>query len=180
MTTGLTLAEYAALPQGETPDELVEGRVVPVPFGTPRHGATCSMIAERLLEWSRRRGEGQVFLGRPGVVIDEIAPTVWGPDVVFSTEKEDADGWLRRPALVVEVRDRHELAEELLKRSGIYLAAGTREVWVADPARGLFDIHEDSDAGQMGLTGDDLVRTNLLPGFACKVADLLAVGGPAG
>ena len=156
--------------------ELVRGSVVEVPFGTTRHGALCSSVAARLIAWSPRHSKGSIFLGRVGVVTNEAPATLRGPDVVFCSRDDSAseDDWLREPELVVEVQDRHETGVELHAKSVEYLEAGVGEVWVLDGPTRQLRVHRGTSEDPLVLTEWDELTSPQLPGFACKVADLLA------
>ena len=181
-TTGVTLAAYARMRQDGPLTELVRGEIVAVPFGSAGHGLRCSYVvaalAGRLPEVSR----GRVLAGRVGFVTDESPATVRGPDVIVlpadrPLPAETPDGWLRGPAaLVVEVRDRHETVADLRAKAVEYLRAGVGEVWALDGPTRQLRVHRDPSAEPLTLAESDELTSPQLPGFACKVADLLAVG----
>jgi Uma2 family endonuclease len=83
------------------------------------------------------------------------------------------------PDLAVEVISPRDLYSRVEAKVDEYLAAGTRLVWVVDPATctarvhradgSITDVHEDAE-----LDGEDV-----LPGFRCRVADLFRTPTPS-
>jgi Uma2 family endonuclease len=77
------------------------------------------------------------------------------------------------PDLAVEVVSPGDRPRHVLDKVGEYLEAGARLVWVIDPRKGKAVVHRSlSDARELGpqdtLDGDDV-----LPGFSCRLADIL-------
>jgi Uma2 family endonuclease len=77
------------------------------------------------------------------------------------------------PDLAVEVVSPGDRPREVLDKVGEYLQAGVRLVWVIDPQarratayRGLTAVHTVDDSG-------DLDGTDVLPGFRCRLAEVL-------
>ena len=176
----LTVEEYGSLPHDGPPTELVRGRVVTLPFGTMGHGVLCSNLLEHLMRSSPDPLRGRLLIGRPGFVTTEVPATVRGPDLIVlaeGTSTADLGDWVREPpALIVEVQDRHETRAELEEKAREYLTAGVGEVWVLDGPTRQLRVHRSPAEEPLVLRETDELTSPHLPGFACEVADLLAVG----
>ena len=160
---------------------------------TPR--VYCQNVSEELAAWSPKRSKGWILPNDTGVVLEdgedheEEAPggTLRGPDVQFisreriaaSGEPMPSDDWLRTPPeLAVEVKSPSESWPETRRKAAEYLNAGVGEVWVLDGPTRQLRVHRGASEDPLVLGESDDLTSPQLPGFACKVADLLAVNGP--
>lgn len=85
------------------------------------------------------------------------------------------------PDLVVEVISPNDLAYEVNQKTDEWLAAGARLVWVIDPERRAVHVYRPGGPTVLLLReADTLTADPVLPGFACPVADLFRLPGPAG
>ena len=171
----MTVEQFAQMKTADTEDyELVEGELIPLSSGTPKHGKIRSRT-ERIFE--------NYFEGNPiGDVFVELAcrisdDTVRRPDVsVFLGERWRQIDPNRVPApfapdIAVEVLSPSESAIEVRRKVREYLRGGSKEVWLLDHTNCEMLIH--ADAGIRVLQGTDVVESPLLPGFSAAVADLL-------
>jgi Uma2 family endonuclease len=82
------------------------------------------------------------------------------------------------PALAVEVVSPTDLAEDLQLRLKEYLTAGVQLVWIIYPgARTARVVGLDGSSADLG-EDDPLSGRDVLPGFACRVGDLLPAEAP--
>lgn len=162
-------------------DVRLDGEARPT-LGGFRHGAICMRLGARLFAFVAERGLGRVVDSTAGYRWPSRVPgqpdDVLSPDVSFV-----AAGRLRgrvpdgfpalAPDLAVEVVAPHDRVDDLFRRIGEYLDVGSRIVWVIDPAsrhavvwRGLMAVRSIGEDGV--LDGEEV-----LPGFACRLADVL-------
>jgi len=169
--TLMTVDEFAQMQAAETEDyELVDGELIPLPTGTPRHAKIRDLTGHLL--WT-------YFRGKPvGVAIGEIDckitdDTVRRPDLsVFLRQiDEDKIPVPFAPDIAVEVLSPSERAMDLRRKVRDYLRGGSREVWLLDHANGEVLVHTSS--GIRVLQGTDVLESPLLPGFSATVADLV-------
>lgn len=76
------------------------------------------------------------------------------------------------PDLAVEVVSPNDTFYEISARVADFLAAGTRLVWVVDPAQRTVAVHDADRPGKTLRSSDELTGDEVLPGFRCLVADL--------
>ena len=170
-----TEADLWAAPDDGLRRELVDGEIRCMSPAGGRHGRVAILLASRLHAFVESRGLGFVFDSSTGFRLP--SGNVRAPDVAFLAEGQ-ADpldpGFVPvRPDLAVEILSPGDTRRDVLDKVGEYLDAGTRIVWVVDPARrtatvfrSATDVTAVSDAGT--LDGEDL-----LPGFRCALADVL-------
>lgn len=92
-----------------------------------------------------RDGLGEVLI-EAGFVIDREGPIVRAPDVAFlsrgRSESADLDGWFEgAPDLAVEIVSPSDSAQDLHRKIGQYLAAGSRAVLAVYPLSREVLIH---------------------------------------
>jgi len=172
----MTVEQFARMETAETEDyELVEGELIPLSSGTPKHNKVRDLLGHFL--WS-------YFKTNPvGGAIAEVdcqlsSDTVRRPDVsVFLNERLEQIDLNRIPApvapdIAVEVLSPSESAIDVRRKVRDYLRAGAQEVWLVDHANGEVLVH--TNAGIVVRQGADPVSSPLLPGFAVSVTELLA------
>jgi Uma2 family endonuclease len=159
--------------------ELIRGRlVVSEPPGT-YHGKVSLRMSVLLANHVLPRGAGEVFSQDTGFKISSNPDTVRAPDVAF-VSAERAAAIPRRgyaplaPDLVVEVVSPNDRPSELLAKIADWLEAGTRLAWVIDPMREVAHVHRaDGSIEVVGMEGT-LDGEDVLPGFSCRLAEVLA------
>jgi Uma2 family endonuclease len=171
----VTEADLLRAPRDGRKRELVDGRIAVSPAGY-RHGR----IAARLV----RRLEQHADEGRLGDVLDSSTGfrlpggNVRSPDVAFVARgrvngPEPRGFFDGAPDLAVEILSPDDDPRALMDKVGEYLRAGTRLVWVIDPERRIAAVYR-STADVCRLTeSDPLTGDELLPGFACRLSDVL-------
>jgi Uma2 family endonuclease len=161
--------------------ELVDGVLVEKPMGTLE-----SLVAMEVAFALRRYLEDHplaVVLGADGLL--QIGPKlVRGPDVSFiswdrfpgrtlPTERV----WAVVPDLAVEVLSPGNTPAEMERKVNDYLAAGTKVVWIIDPAMRTAVVQWMDDASVIAkslLSADDtLTARSILPGLSVPVAAVL-------
>lgn len=163
------------LPSGDVDFELDRGRlVVFVPSGLA-HAAVHSRLMRAICSEAERTGGGEAF-GRVGIVLSRDPDTVFAPDISFITAaklpvRESPEGYLETiPDLVIEIRDRNDTTAELDKKVAVYIAAGVRIVWVADPAKKIIVLHQSGRAPRACGESNTLILDEVNPDLKLKVA----------
>ncbi len=171
-----TAKELARLPEGWR-YEIDEGELVIMAPAGFEHGDLTSGVDERLRRFVREHGLGRVIAGETGFYLRRDPDTLRAPDVAFvSTERlakiVDRRGFPEVPPdLAVEIHLPDEPAMEDKVRQ--YLAAGVRSVWVIDPRRRTLTQHRPGEAPRLLADPAAPVEDPVLPGFACRLAELL-------
>ena len=174
----MTVDEFlvAQVPDGKV--ELVRGelRVIPPP-GAP-HGKVESNLFLLLGVHVKVNSLGSVFGDTFGYILTELPRTVRVPDVSFvraeRLPREGLGPGLLRlaPDLAVEVLSPSESWSELEEKLADYTTAGTRLIWVVDPARRTVMILNQTHPVKWLQEADVLDGGDVVPGFSCKVAEI--------
>lgn len=174
----LTIEEYARLDEpDEFRTELVRGRLVREPRpGTP-HGYCQALLTRHLVDFVAERDLG-VVLTDVGVVIDGVAETVRGPDLVFvSYERLSGplpDGFLEvAPDLAVEIVSPGNTASGIQEKVLEYLDAGAGMVWVVDPGSRTATTYRSRHDAEILSEDEDLEGGEVLPGLRLSLKSVL-------
>lgn len=124
--------EYLALPEQPTA-EWVDGVVVVSPHASNAHQRAVMRLA-LLVDGLN----GQVAL--PGANVRLPRNRVRIPDVVLPRVQEDGLFVETPPLIVMEVLSASTRAEDTMRKSGEYAAAGIEQYWVVDPELRRIDV----------------------------------------
>ena len=180
----LTVEEFERLPDDGWRYELVRGRLVREPPGGLDHGHLAARIAVLLGSFVYERHLGRLYVADTGFLLAPDPPTVRAPDVAFVSEarlpsrEESARFGRLAPDLAVEVVSPWNTAADILDKALDYLDAGSRLVWVVEPASGTVTEYRSGDRIRLSRGDDILWGYDVLPGFGIAVAEIFA-GPPA-
>jgi Uma2 family endonuclease len=175
-TTRLTIEDFERLPAEQAKNhELINGELVDVSGNIYDHNWLRDRLIALLLPFVHNQ--------RLGVVVSEqeydFAGDAHGPDVTFfSASKQSLVDRRKRvqrfvPDLAIEIVSRNDTFAELVRKKDRYLRCGTREVWIV--SQESLEVYVYSDHGNRILTGQDELKTDLIPGFSITVAELLQI-----
>ncbi len=175
----ITAEEFARMPAAAdgSRQELVRGVIETMPPPGALHGACCSRIDRRLGTFVEAQQLGHVCCNDTGFISERSPDTVRGPDVSFwSRERLPVlpSGYPEIPPdLAVEVVSPNDHYSRVQGKVRHYLGRGVRLVWVVDPEdRSVTVYRRQQQASILGET-DTLSGEDVIPGFSCRVADLL-------
>lgn len=176
----VSLEEFQRMPEeDEFQVELVRGRVVREPLPGARHGRLNAELLSRIQSHVRAHDLG-ITLAEAGFILSVDPPTVRGPDIAFiEKERVPAEGvpigfWRGAPDLAVEIVSPSNRVGEIREKVLEYLGAGTRLVWVVDPATRSVAAYRSREEIRL-LTRDDALEGNdVLPGFGLVLSELFA------
>jgi Uma2 family endonuclease len=171
----MTVEQFAQMQTADTEDyELVDGELIPLSSGTPRHNKIRDLTGHLLWLYFKANPIGEAYAENDCRTGDD---TVRRPDVsVFLGERlkqidQDKIPAPFAPDIAVEVLSASESAVNVRRRIREYLHAGGREVWLLDHQNGEILVHT-SDGIRL-LQESDVLDSPLLPGFTVAVADLV-------
>ncbi len=176
ITQFITAEEFAAMspPVDGSKQELVRGEIVTMSRPKPRHGFVQANIGALLIHYTKPNRLGWVFL-ESGVILEREPDTVRGPDVCFYsiTRLPDVpdDFFEIPPDIVVEVLSPNDRRRAIQEKISEYITAGTTIVWVVDPVTRTVMVYAGSTRGVEHGEDDIITGGDVLPGFACKVAE---------
>lgn len=158
--------------------ELVRGRIVDLVPPGAEHGWVTARIVHLLQSFVLPRDLGSVSTGDTGHRIARDPDTVRGPDVGFiARERLPASGpprgyWDMAPDLAVEVVSPSDSWSRVESKTRDWLAAGTREVWLVDPALREVRIARREMPVEV-LRPGQVLRSEVLADFEIAVERLL-------
>jgi Uma2 family endonuclease len=171
----LTAEEFAERPDPGYPEELVRGRVVPMPQPKPRHGEICCEAARILGNHAKDHDLGRVLSNDTGVITERGPDTVRGADVAFYSFAHVPKGPLpdryleTPPDLVVEVLSPSDRWPKVLAKVAEYLDAGTAVVVVLDDQRRVAHLYRADGTTRLLGADETLAIPELLGDFQVRV-----------
>jgi Uma2 family endonuclease len=175
----ITAEEFAQMPDplDGSQQELVRGVIISTPLPGARHGACCARIVWHVGGYAEDHNLGVTASNNSGVILARDPDTVRAPDVAFwKHEKlpEIPSGYADvAPDLVIEVISRTDRFALIQQKVNDYLEKGIRLIWVVDPEdRSLTFFHGEGKPIILN-ENDTVTGADVLPGFMCRVADLL-------
>ena len=172
----MTVEQFAQMDTADTERyELVEGELIPLSSGTFEHSKIRDLVGHLMWAYFKDNPIGDA-VGETDCQLGD--DTVRCPDVSIFLDKVRLQRINRRkvpvpfaPDIAVEVLSPSERAIDVRRKVRDYLRAGSKEVWLLDPANG--EVHVHSATGIRLLQGTDILESALLPGFSASVAELV-------
>ena len=171
----LTAEQFAERPDPGYPEELVRGRIEPMPPPNRRHGQICSKADRILGNFADEHNLGHVLSNDAGVITERDPDTMRGPDVAFYSYRRLPPGPLSPsygpevPDLIIEVRSPNDRWPKVLAKVAEYLDAGVLVVIVLDDDRRAANVFDANGPGRMLGADDELTLPEILPGFSVIV-----------
>jgi len=173
----MTAQELLRLPGTGLRRELVRGEVVETMPPGGQHGAIAVILAMLLRLWTKQTTGGYVGV-EAGYILAHDPDTVRGPDVSYvRAERIPLTGipegfWDLAPDLAIEVVSPSETADGVREKVRDFLHAGTPLILTIYPRTREVIVHTPDGIARTYGIGDVLEFADLLPGFACSVAEL--------
>ena len=170
----LIAEEFAERPDPGYPEELVRGKIVPLPIAKPRHGELCGRATQLLHAWSNDAALGRLF-NITGVITERGPDTVRGADISYYSFARVPKGPLSDryldtpPDLIVEVLSPSDRWPKVLAKIAEYFDAGTTVVLVLDDERRLAHIYRADAAPRLLDVEDELNMPDLFGEFRVRV-----------
>jgi Uma2 family endonuclease len=172
----LTAEQFAARPDPGFPEELVRGRIVPMPMPKPRHGQICGQAYYLLRSHIEAQDLGHLLSNDSGVITERGPDTVRGADVCFYTYARVPKGPLAdryldvAPDLIVEVLSPSDRWPKVLGKVAEYLDAGTTVVLVLDDQRRMAQLYRADGMTRLLGAADELSIPDLLGEFRVRIS----------
>jgi Uma2 family endonuclease len=175
----MTAEELLRLPTGmDKRYELVRGELKTMSPAGSRHGRIALRIGALLDQFVRAQKLGEVLGAETGFTLRRNPDTVRAPDAAFvAAARVPADGlpvgyFPGAPDLAVEVVSPDDRAEEIKAKINEYFEAGARLVWIVYPETREVVVFRSARESVVLAGPEALDGGEVLPGFACRVAEL--------
>jgi len=167
----VTVREFLQLPDPEFEImEFIEGEVVTIDRGDFPHEVVKSNVSRVLTLWLFENPFAAVF-GASGFQLDERNCLI--PDVSVVREEHlvpGSNGLIEGgPEIAIEVVS-SETAARLEEKIELYLAHGSKSVWVVFPEQRVVRIYDASGQARKFERNDTLEDDGVLPGFRVPLA----------
>jgi Uma2 family endonuclease len=178
----VTVEDLESMPDDGNRYEVIEGEL----FMSRAPGITHQRVSGDLFFLFRNYLDvhpiGEV-LATPGIIFSDIDAVI--PDLVFFTNERaklilSGERIVAAPDLIVEIvspGSENERRDRIAKRQ-LYGKFGVREYWIADPGQRTVEIFtwkEGTLAQSVLFNADDELKSEVLPGFSPKVAQIFSV-----
>lgn len=180
-TMRFTAADLEVLPQVEGKRyEIIDGELFMSCQPHYHHQRTCMNISRLLENWSVETKSGQTSCA-PGILFaddDDVAPdVVWCSNDLLGKVLGEDGKFHAAPELVIEVLSPGSTNERRDRKTKLklYSRRGVQEYWILDWLIGRVEVFRRKKRQLQlieTLTGKEVLRSPLLPGFACQVTDL--------
>ncbi len=163
----ITAEQFAERPDPGHPEELVRGRIVPMPMTRPRLGEICGRTDRVLGVFVDEHDLGRVLTNDTGVITERGPDTVRGADLAYYSFARVPKGPLPdryldvAPELVVEVLSPTDRWPKVMVKVGEYLAAGVLVVLVLDDERRAAHVFTAEGANRILSAEDELTLPEL-------------------
>lgn len=170
----MTAEEFLRLPDDGRKYELVDGEPKEVPAGV-RHDAIAMHVGVML--YPHTRGRGALCSSQAGYRMR--SGNVRSPGVSFTLKERLPDGRAPEgfgdvaPDLCTEIISPSEEPEEMARKIQEYFDAGAQQVWHLFPESRRLILYTSPQESTTHEADDEIDGGDLLPGFRCRVADLL-------
>jgi len=171
----LTAEDLFALSGTHEKCELLKGELTRMVLAGGEHGKLIARLSRLLDEYVEAQNLGVVCGAQAGYVLQKDPDTVRAPDASFVSSAHlppagiPKDYWPFAPDLAVEVVAPADRFEAMQTKVAEYFSAGTRLVWVVEPAtRTIFVYRSLHDVQALGET-DELNGGDVIDGFRCPV-----------
>jgi Uma2 family endonuclease len=174
----MTAEDLLRLPDTGKRYELVGGTVLETPPAGGERGYVAGSVLYRLRAFlEEQRLGGALFAAETGFRILRDPDTVRAADVAYVAQARLAEARVPGypelgPDLVVEVVSPSDTASDIQDKVDDWLRAGVQLVWVLYPASQSAMVYRADGAACLLHADDDLDGEPVLPGFACRLADL--------
>ena len=170
--TAMTLEEFLA--SDVDGYEYAKGELVPMAIPSLGHAKISAKITHHLFTYVSENDLGDVYV-EAGFQVGERGMK---PDVAFiSTARlpeDESKGSPIPPDFAVEVISPTDIYWRVLEKVQAYLEAGTQMVWVVESVMKTVTVYRSETDIKVLTNADTLTGEDVVPGFACPVAQLFA------
>ncbi len=172
----MTLEEFMNIDDEFNRHELIKGELLTMPSPKPLHGRAVANLTMLLLQHVKANRLGVVYT-ESGYHLERDPDTVLGPDMSFVSaervDQSDEQYYEGPPDLAVEMLSPGDRKGYVDRKLGVYLATGTRSVWLVDPRKRTVEVIWADGHRKLFHEADELVDETV-PGFRVKVSEIFA------
>ena len=175
-----TYEDYRRLPDDHFRYEIIGGNLYMSPAPSTKHQLASVELTYALVSFVKKHNLGRVYEAPIDVILPDLASPVQ-PDILFiAKERLDIvreqfiDG---APDLIVEVLSPGNLRHDRHTKFQLYVAAGVKEYWIADPDARAVDVYVPRGNAYVPLGHfalDGAIQSELFPELRIPVKDIFS------
>ena len=171
----ITAEQLLERPDDDYKYELDRGALVRMSPTGAEHGVVTVKLGHALQDHVQTTGAGVCCGAETGFILQRDPDLVRAPDAAFVAASRipesgvPASYWPFAPDFAAEVASPSDRFSQLSAKVVEYFQAGTRLVWIVEPATRT--VHEYWNPNQVQVVGEaeELTGDGVLPGFRCPV-----------
>jgi len=177
----MTVEDLDLFPDDGNRYELIEGELFVSRAPRLEHQIVVGNAFSNIRTFLDKHPLGFVVYG-PGVIFSQFSGVI--PDLVFISNEQrgeiaSGDKITGAPALVIEILSpgADNARRDRIAKRQLYAKYGVKEYWIVDPENRAIEVYVL--VGEMlnlsaVYTDQDEIASSVLPGFSCRVADILS------
>ena len=178
-STHLTYDDYVEFPDDGKRHEIIEGDHYMTPAPRIKHQSISVNLASAVAPFAKKNNLGLVFTAPCDVILSD--ENVVQPDLLFVCTARAAivteDNIQGDPDLIVEILSESSRKKDEVTKRKLYERFGVQEYWIVDPELEIVKIfkltqHGYGRASELSKETNDVLTTELLPGFDCAVSEI--------
>jgi len=178
-STHLTYDDYVQFPDDGKRHEIIEGDHYMTPAPRTKHQKISINLATAMVSFAKQHKLGLVLTAPCDVILSD--ENVVQPDLLFvSTARATIvtqDNIQGAPDIVVEILSESSRKKDEVTKRKLYERFGVQEYWIVDPELEIVKIftltqHGYGRASELSKETNDVLTTELLPGFECAVSEI--------
>ena len=176
----ITAEELLERPDDDYKYELVAGELVRMSPTGAEHGVVTAALSHLLQEYVNTSHAGVCCGAETGFILQRTPDLVRAPDAAFvARERIPATGvptgfWPFAPDFAAEVASPSDRFTDLQTKVAEFFRAGTRLVWIVEPATRTVHVYRAPRELQAFGEEDELTGGDVLPGLRCPAQRLFA------
>jgi Uma2 family endonuclease len=178
-TSKLVTAEELLVLASRGRYELVNGELIEMSPPGFEHGLIVMALASLIADYAKRQRLGRVVAAETGFRLSRNPDTVRALDVAFiAADRMPANlpkGYLDiAPDLIAEIVSPSDDPDAVQSKIAAWLMAGVKTALVVYPGSKQIAVYHSLRKVEVLTVGDTIELPDVLPGFACPVADIFA------
>ena len=172
-----TIADLERLSHEGLRYELLSGELKAMSPINMAHGDVTNCVAHYVMSFAIEHDLGRGFVGDLGVTISRDLDTVLAADWAFYLKERLPNPYSTgyttvMPDIVLEMRSPGDSKREVIEKVQMWLEAGVKLVWTADPKAKTLTVYRPNTTPQT-LNGNELLDSaDILPGFSVVISKL--------
>lgn len=174
-----TTSDLELLPENGDRYEIIDGELYMTRAPHWKHQTVIARITNVLVSWSNQTKLGTTIIN-PGIIFgdnDNVIPDlIWISNKRLESSVDESGHFTNAPELIIEVLSQktNDIKRDKETKLKLYSNRGVREYWIVNWQLKEVETYLRNDAKLTlvnTLINDDLITSELLPNFSCKISE---------